>query len=161
MRLLRTFIREDFAFLRVWPDDRGNTKPNHRLTPGNHTRDRPFMDDTKPANETNEPGLNKIDLSQLQDFTFGTQWTEVKNLQPDHPDLESALAQARGQAAREAVQDFAHVLQRVINLLHVAANHVVGQAAGAGKGLEILLRRLRVALVAVDMAERTPYTRAS
>ncbi|HYC70591.1 MAG TPA: hypothetical protein VEB66_05250 [Opitutaceae bacterium] len=37
------------------------------------------MDDSKPANEPNEPGLNKIDLSQLQDFTFGTQWTEVKN----------------------------------------------------------------------------------
>lgn len=30
------------------------------------------------------------------------QWTEVKNLQPDHPDLESALAQARGQAALQA-----------------------------------------------------------
>ncbi len=37
------------------------------------------MDDPKPVNEPNEPGLNKIDLSQLQDFTFGTQWTEVKN----------------------------------------------------------------------------------
>ncbi|MSU46276.1 MAG: hypothetical protein EXS42_03920 [Lacunisphaera sp.] len=36
------------------------------------------MDDTKPANEANEPGLNKIDLSQLQTFNFGTQWTEVK-----------------------------------------------------------------------------------
>ncbi|MBA3850193.1 MAG: hypothetical protein C0502_09400 [Opitutus sp.] len=36
------------------------------------------MDDQKPANESNEAGLNKIDLSQLQDFTFGTQWTEVK-----------------------------------------------------------------------------------
>lgn len=36
------------------------------------------MDDSKPANESNESGLNKIDLSQLQDFTFGTQWTEVK-----------------------------------------------------------------------------------
>ncbi len=40
------------------------------------------MDDTKPANETNEPGLNKIDLSQLQDFNFGTQWTEVKPVSP-------------------------------------------------------------------------------
>jgi len=36
------------------------------------------MDDTKPAQEGNEPGLNKIDLSALQDFSFGTQWTEVK-----------------------------------------------------------------------------------
>lgn len=40
------------------------------------------MDDTKPAPESNEPGLNKIDLSQLQDFTFGTQWTEVKPVGP-------------------------------------------------------------------------------
>jgi hypothetical protein len=40
------------------------------------------MDDTKPANESNEPGLNKIDLSQLQSFNFGTQWTEVKPVSP-------------------------------------------------------------------------------
>ncbi len=40
------------------------------------------MDDTQPVNESNEPGLNKIDLSQLQDFNFGTQWTEVKPVSP-------------------------------------------------------------------------------
>lgn len=40
------------------------------------------MDDPKPANESNESGLNKIDLTQLQDFTFGTQWTEVKPVGP-------------------------------------------------------------------------------
>src|SRR5262245_40929204 len=40
------------------------------------------MDDTKPANEPNEQGLNKIDLSQLQSFNFGTQWTEVKPVSP-------------------------------------------------------------------------------
>lgn len=40
------------------------------------------MDDTKPAQEGNEPGLNKIDLSALQDFSFGTQWTEVKPVSP-------------------------------------------------------------------------------
>lgn len=40
------------------------------------------MDDSKPAPESNEAGLNKIDLSQLQDFTFGTQWTEVKQTGP-------------------------------------------------------------------------------
>ncbi|WP_164976180.1 hypothetical protein [Oleiharenicola lentus] len=40
------------------------------------------MDDNKPANEPNEPGLNKIDLSQLQSFNFGTQWTEVKPVSP-------------------------------------------------------------------------------
>ncbi len=31
-----------------------------------------------------------------------TQWTEVQKLQPDHPDLEGALAQARGQAMLQA-----------------------------------------------------------
>ncbi len=40
------------------------------------------MDDTQPANELNEQGLNKIDLSQLQTFNFGTQWTEVKPVSP-------------------------------------------------------------------------------
>ena len=40
------------------------------------------MDDIKPANEPNEQGLNKIDLSQLQTFNFGTQWTEVKPVSP-------------------------------------------------------------------------------
>jgi hypothetical protein len=37
------------------------------------------MDDT-PAKETPGGGLNKIDLSQLQDFRFGTQWTEIKSV---------------------------------------------------------------------------------
>lgn len=40
------------------------------------------MDDTTPANEPSQPGLNKIDLSQLQTFNFGTQWTEVKPVSP-------------------------------------------------------------------------------
>jgi hypothetical protein len=40
------------------------------------------MDDTTPANEPSEQGLNKIDLSQLQSFNFGTQWTEVKPVSP-------------------------------------------------------------------------------
>ncbi|MDP2137026.1 MAG: hypothetical protein Q8J74_04150, partial [Candidatus Didemnitutus sp.] len=40
------------------------------------------MDDPKPANESNDQGLNKIDLTQLQDFTFGTQWTAVKPVSP-------------------------------------------------------------------------------
>jgi hypothetical protein len=40
------------------------------------------MDDSQPANEPNEQGLNKIDLSQLQTFNFGTQWTEVKPVSP-------------------------------------------------------------------------------
>ena len=55
----------------------------HQATQPNHTGVtipvfRPFMDDQKPANESNEAGLNKIDLTQLNSFTFGTQWTEAK-----------------------------------------------------------------------------------
>ncbi len=46
------------------------------------------MDDTKPAQEGNEPGLNKIDLSALQDFSFGTQWTEVKPVSPPRRDRD-------------------------------------------------------------------------
>lgn len=41
------------------------------------------MDDQTPANESPpSQGLNKIDLTQLQAFTFGTQWSEVKNPGP-------------------------------------------------------------------------------
>ncbi len=40
---------------------------------------RPTMDETPPK-ETPGEGLNKIDLSQLQDFRFGTQWTEIKSV---------------------------------------------------------------------------------
>src|SRR5690606_30635096 len=54
----------------------------NRIIPGSYARFPPFMDDNKPANEPNEPGLNKIDLTQLQSFNFGTQWTEVKPLSP-------------------------------------------------------------------------------
>jgi len=35
------------------------------------------MDDT-PTNETPEKDFNKLDLSQLQSFSFGTQWTQDK-----------------------------------------------------------------------------------
>jgi hypothetical protein len=37
------------------------------------------MEET-PDKETPPEGLNKIDLSQLQDFRFGTQWTEIKSV---------------------------------------------------------------------------------
>src|SRR5688572_15806366 len=36
------------------------------------------MDDT-PAKETPEKDFNKLDLSQLQGFSFGTQWTQDKS----------------------------------------------------------------------------------
>ncbi|HEY4302434.1 MAG TPA: hypothetical protein VGM73_16300 [Candidatus Didemnitutus sp.] len=46
------------------------------------------MDDQKPATDGNEQGLNKIDLTQLQDFTFGTQWTEIKQLPASRRDRD-------------------------------------------------------------------------
>ena len=54
------------------------------------------MDDTKPANEPNEPGLNKIDLSQLQAFSFGTQWTEVKPVSPGRRERDFDRGDRRG-----------------------------------------------------------------
>ncbi|MBI2814796.1 MAG: hypothetical protein HYX71_10975 [Opitutae bacterium] len=47
------------------------------------------MDDSQPAHEPNEQGLNKIDLSQLQTFNFGTQWTEVKPVSPGRRDRDT------------------------------------------------------------------------
>ena len=47
----------------------------------------------------------------------------------------------------EPVQHDTHVLQRIVNLAHVAANHVVGEAAGVREGFE-LLRGLRMVFVA-------------
>ncbi|MDD3181032.1 MAG: hypothetical protein PHQ04_11890 [Opitutaceae bacterium] len=46
------------------------------------------MEANPPANESNDQGLNKIDLSQLQDFTFGTQWTEIKAAPPGRGDSD-------------------------------------------------------------------------
>ncbi len=46
------------------------------------------MDDTTPAKDSNEQGLNKIDLTQLQAFSFGTQWTEVKPVSPQRRDFD-------------------------------------------------------------------------
>jgi len=53
------------------------------------------MDDQKPANEGNEQGLNKIDLAQLQDFTFGTQWTEIKQVSPQRREREGDRGERR------------------------------------------------------------------
>ncbi len=65
-----------------------NTKPSSETYRVPTPVFRPYMDDTTPDNETNEPGLNKIDLSQLQTFSFGTQWTEVKPVTPGRRDFD-------------------------------------------------------------------------
>ena len=46
------------------------------------------MDDNTPAKDSNEQGLNKLDLTQLQAFSFGTQWSEVKPVSPQRHDRE-------------------------------------------------------------------------
>ena len=46
------------------------------------------MDDTTPAKDSNDQGLNKIDLTQLQAFSFGTQWTEVKPISPQRREFD-------------------------------------------------------------------------
>ena len=50
--------------------------------------------------------------------------------------------------ARQAVQDRAHVGERMMNLGHVAPHHHVRQTARGGKRLDIFLGGLRVTLVA-------------
>ena len=51
-----------------------------------------------PAKETPEQGLNKIDLSQLQDFRFGTQWTEIKPVPGPRREGERERGPRRGTA---------------------------------------------------------------
>lgn len=47
--------------------------------------DSDFMDDT-PAKENPPKDFNKLDLSQLQGFSFGTQWSQDKTSAPDQRD---------------------------------------------------------------------------
>jgi len=58
------------------------------------------MDDTTPANESGDQGLNKIDLSQLQSFNFGTQWTEVKPVSPGRRDRDDDRGDRRDRRDR-------------------------------------------------------------
>ena len=61
---------------------------------------------------------------------------------------QAAIEDAEVEAAREAVQNGPHLAQSRGDLLHVPPHHHEGQAARGGEGLDILLGRLRVALVA-------------
>ena len=60
----------------------------------------------------------------------------------------AAVDHVERQPAREAVEHDAHVHERMVDLLHVAPDHHMRQAAGGGERLDVLLARLRVALVA-------------
>ncbi len=54
------------------------------------------MDDQSPAKpDSDESGLNKIDLTQLQDFTFGTQWTEAKTSGGARPERDGGRGERR------------------------------------------------------------------
>jgi hypothetical protein len=52
---------------------------------GSRPLDSDFMDDT-PAKENPAKDFNKLDLSQLQGFSFGTQWSQDKTSAPDQRD---------------------------------------------------------------------------
>ncbi len=49
-----------------------------QTTAGSHPLASDYMDDT-PANENPSKDFNKLDLTQLQGFSFGTQWTQDKS----------------------------------------------------------------------------------
>ena len=49
------------------------------------------MDDT-PAKENPPKDFNKLDLSQLQGFSFGTQWSQDKTSAPDQRERTGATA---------------------------------------------------------------------
>lgn len=55
------------------------TRPHtaQQIIAGTHPLDADYMDDT-PAKENPAKDFNKLDLSQLQGFSFGTQWTQDK-----------------------------------------------------------------------------------
>ncbi len=52
------------------------------------------MDDNAPQ-ENPPPGFNKIDLTQLQGFSFGTQWTQDKNAREARPDRREGMPDRR------------------------------------------------------------------
>ncbi|HND62794.1 MAG TPA: hypothetical protein PLB90_15035, partial [Opitutaceae bacterium] len=58
------------------------------------------MDDT-PAKENPEKDFNKIDLSQLQGFSFGTQWVQDKAPGSDRQDQRSDRPPREGAERRD------------------------------------------------------------
>src|SRR5208337_2618129 len=72
------------------------------------------MDDNPPK-ETPPPGFNKIDLSQLQGFSFGTQWTQDKggasnrsertDTRPRHEDKRDRRAFRRPEGGPDAPRE--------------------------------------------------------
>ncbi|MDB6093125.1 MAG: hypothetical protein JWM32_687 [Verrucomicrobia bacterium] len=62
------------------------------------------MDDT-PAKENPPKDFNKLDLSQLQGFSFGTQWAQDKNPAPSRPDARTDRPSRDGGDRRDAPRD--------------------------------------------------------
>ena len=89
------------------------------------------MDDQKPANASNEPGLNKIDLTQLNSFTFGTQWTEAKVSAPSQRrDRDFDRGDRRDDGNRGGPPGG----QRDRRSFHKPAGAPMGQPGGGGAG---------------------------
>jgi hypothetical protein len=67
------------------------------------TRFSDYMEDDAPKEkpETPAPDFNKLDLSQLQGFSFGTQWTQDKSAPSDRRDRESGGDRPRREDRRE------------------------------------------------------------
>lgn len=61
-----------------------HTKSNHA---GHHPLFPDYMDDNAPK-ENPPADFNKLDLTQLQGFSFGTQWTQEKPSAPDRRDRD-------------------------------------------------------------------------
>ena len=89
------------------------------------------MDDQKPANESNEPGLNKIDLTQLNSFTFGTQWTEAK---VSAPSQRRERDFDRGDRRDDGNRGGPPGGQRDRRSFHKPAGAPMGPAGGGGAG---------------------------
>src|SRR3954470_15545936 len=60
------------------------------------------MEDNAPQEKENPPAdFNKLDLSQLQGFSFGTQWTQDKSSPAERRDRESGGDRPRRDDRRE------------------------------------------------------------
>src|SRR6185369_10409873 len=103
------------------------------------------MDDNAPK-ENPPADFNKLDLSQLQGFSFGTQWTQEKPASPDRREQEvivrgvkiAAMAAGRGSVASFPVIAGGRVVKAV----------VIFEAARGAKAATAADARVTVARVA-------------
>ena len=89
-------------------------------------------------------GVLSAILGSQSEFTAGWEITESRT----KLFATAGVKNGKIQAARQAVEHRLHIRQREMNLVHVAADHDMRQAAGAAQCLNVLLRRLRMPLIA-------------